>query len=456
MVCSQFALTGKRHQRKMKSVMIDQTTGNESRRQGRFFYGWRIVTVASILGMFGNGAISSGFPRFFEPIRMDLGFSAARMGLVFGLARAEGGMGGPLVGWLVDKYGARPMIFFGGLVAGIGLMLVSRADSYWEFVFLFAGVVSVGKTAALGQTLMAAVNQWFIRRKALALSTLMTAFAAGGAFVVLLLDLGISHLGWRSTVFFTGLFIALLTLPVSLVMRSKPEDMGLRPDGDAPLVRAAGGVGQPVPAETDFTVRQAMRTPTFWLLLGGVITRVTATNAIIVHIFPILALKGLDPSTATIFVSAMFLMAIPLRFLLGVAGGRFAPRKMLFWGMNLGAVGLFALWGMPGIPGVVVFVVGLAVVEGITSVNWLMIGDYFGRSRFASLMGAMSVFHNIGLAIAPVFAGYVKDTTGSYELVLLTFAPMFVLSGFLFALARSPVLPVLLGDPKVSVEPAGD
>jgi MFS family permease len=273
---------------------------------------------------------------------------------------------------------------------------------------------------------------------------------------VLLLDLGITHLGWRNTVFFTGVFIALLTLPVSLVMRSRPEDIGLRPDGDVPLARTGTGVGRQIPAETDFTVRQAMRTPTFWLLLGGIITRVTATNAIIVHIFPILELQGLDASTATVFVSAMFFMAIPLRFLLGVAGGRFAPRKILFWGMNLGAVGLFALWGTPGIPGVAIFVVGLAVVEGITSVNWLMVGDYFGRSRFGSLMGTMSVFHNIGLFIAPIFAGWVVDKTGSYELVLLTFAPMFVASACFFALARRPVLPGVVGKPEVSVGVAGD
>ncbi|MCH8745252.1 MAG: MFS transporter [Chloroflexi bacterium] len=433
--------------------MISNTTGSESRRQSRVFYGWWIVAVSSILGMFGNGAISSGFPRFFEPIRQDLGISSTQMGLVFGLARAEGGMGGPLVGWLVDKYGARPMVFFGGLIAGIGLMLLSRAHSYWELVFLFAGVVSLGKTAALGQTLMAVVNQWFIRRKALALSTLMTAFAGGGAFVVLLLDLGISHLGWRNTVFFTGLFIALLTLPVSLVMRSRPEDMGLRPDGDPPLTQlvrpaaasgdaGSGEEGKLQLEEGDFTVRQALRTSSFWLLLAGVITRVSATNAIIVHIYPILELKGLDANAATFYISAMFFMAIPLRFVLGVAGGRFAPRKLLFWGMNLGAVGIFALWAVPGTAGVVVFVLGLAVVEGITSVNWLMVGDYFGRSRFASLMGAMSVFHNIGLFIAPVFAGWVRDTTGSYAIVLLTFAPMFVVSAFFFALARRPSLPI--------------
>jgi MFS family permease len=125
---------------------------------------------------------------------------------------------------------------------------------------------------------------------------------------------------------------------------------------------------------------------------------------------------------------------------------------MLFWGMNLGAIGLFALWGMPGVAGVVVFVLGLAVVEGITSVNWLMVGDYFGRSRFGSLMGAMSVFHNIGLFIAPIFAGWVVDNTGSYDLVLLTFAPMFVASACFFALARRPVLPVLPGGYQVPVE----
>jgi MFS transporter, OFA family, oxalate/formate antiporter len=97
------------------------------------------------------------------------------------MARAEGGMGGPLVGWVVDKFGSRPVILFGGLTAGIGLMLLSRADSYWELVLLFAGVVSIGKTAGLGQTLMAAVNQWFIRRKALAMAILGTSFTAGGA-----------------------------------------------------------------------------------------------------------------------------------------------------------------------------------------------------------------------------------------------------------------------------------
>ena len=429
-----------------------EATGTQ-RRQGRFFYGWYVVAVSCVQGMFGNGAISTGFPRFFEPIRNDLGISYAAMSLVFSLARAEGGLGAPLVGWLVDKFGSRPMILFGGLTAGAGLMLLSFAQEYWQLVLLFVGVVSVGKTAGLGQTLMATVNQWFVRRKAVALSTLMTAFAGGGAIVVPLLHMGVVFVGWRETVFMIGLFIAILTLPVAYIIRSRPEDMGLRPDGDPPAGTASaarssrggghhhGGSSSSAGEEQNFTVRQALRTQTFWFILLGVITRVSATNSIIIHLFPLLVWKGVSEDTATLAASIMFFMAIPLRFLLGVAGGRLSPRKLLFYGMNLGALGLVGLWLLPQWPALIVFILGLAIVEGITSVNWIMVGDYFGRNRFASLMGAMSVFHNIGMFIAPIYAGWIRDSTGSYEIVLITFAPMFVLSALMFALARRPSPP---------------
>ena len=154
-------------------------------RQQKIFYGWWIVLFAAIQGMFGNGVISNGFSRFFEPIRNDLSISYAQMSLVFSLQRAEGSVAGPLVGWLVDNYGARPMILFGGLCAGIGLILVAYVQTYWQLIFLFVGLVSLGKSAGLGQTLMGLVNRWFIRKKAIAMSTLMTSFAAGGAIVVL-------------------------------------------------------------------------------------------------------------------------------------------------------------------------------------------------------------------------------------------------------------------------------
>ena len=106
--------------------------------------------------------------------------------------------------------------------------------------------------------------------------------------------------------------------------------------------------------------------------------------------------------------------------------------------MNLGAVSLLSLLWVNSIYGILLFVLCLAIVEGVTSVNWIMLGDYFGRGRFASLMGFMSVFHNIGLVITPIYAGWIKDTTGSYDLVLATLAPLFVVSAFAFAMSTRP------------------
>ena len=433
----------------MDSSSQHTTLPRPTERQHRVFYGWWIVIAASIQGMFGNGTISSGFPIFFQPIRETLGINYAQMSLVFGLARAEGGMGGPIVGWLVDRYGSRRFVIFGGFLAAIGLILLSRATTYWQLMFLFVAVVSLGKTAGLGQTLMATVNQWFIRRRALAMSTLMTAFAGGGAIVVPLLGIGISNLGWRQTLLYAGIFVGLISFIVSLVIRSKPEDMGLLPDGDLPkdnadrvdVIQDKDGSGD---QRSEFTVRQALRTKTFWVMLLGVVTRVSATNAIIVHLFPILEQEGLGPQTASFYASFMFFLAIPLRFLLGIAGDKLAPRKLLFFGMNLGAVSLLALLWVNSIVGVIIFISCLAVVEGVTSVNWIMLGDYFGRGRFASLMGFMSVFHNIGLVITPIYAGWIKDTTGSYDMVLATLAPLFVVSAFAFALSTRPSPPTSL------------
>ena len=430
----------------MSLSVPDRTESNPTQRKHKVFYGWWIVVAASIQGMFGNGTISSGFPIFFQPIRETLGINYAQMSLVFGLARAEGGMGGPIVGWLVDRYGSRRFVILGGFLAAIGLILLSRATTYWQLMFLFVGVVSIGKTAGLGQTLMATVNQWFIRRRALAMSTLMTAFAGGGAIVVPLLGIGIANLGWRQTLLCAGLFVGFISFGISLVIRSKPEDIGLLPDGDI----AQDNLGEVSPGQDDkqsqvqraeFTVRQALRTKTFWLMLIGVVTRVSATNAIIVHLFPILEQEGLGPQTASFYASFMFFLAIPLRFLLGIAGDKLAPRKLLFFGMNLGAVSLLSLLWINSIYGILLFVLCLAIVEGVTSVNWIMLGDYFGRGRFASLMGFMSVFHNIGLVITPIYAGWIKDTTGSYDLVLATLAPLFVLSAFAFAMSTRPAPP---------------
>ena len=425
--------------------MKDDNVDGE-RRQPRIFYGWWVVAAASILGMFGNGSISQGFPRFLLPIESSLGLTRSQMGLVFSLARAEGSVAGPAVGWLADRYGARPLVIVGSITVGVGVIVLSQVHSYWALLVLFGGVISLGKSAGLGQTLMACVNQWFIRRRHIALSALMTAFAGGGAIVVPLLNEGIQWLGWRQTLIWTGIGILAITLPVSFVIRSRPEDMGLRPDGDTtesetsdgnPVQRRASGGG-----ELSFTFRQAIVTRTFWLMSIGAFMRVSATNGMLVHIYPMMLERNVSEDEASAWVAAMFFLGIPLRYVLGVTAGRFPGNILLAIGMAIGAVGMWGLWIGPGVLGLVTFVVGIAVVEGITSVNWLMLSDYYGRARFATLMGFMSLFMNIGLFAAPMFASFVWEQTDSYYIVLATFTPMFLISALAFLMCTRPSPPV--------------
>ena len=382
-----------------------------------------------------------GFPRFFTPIQTDLGLTSAQMSLVFSLARAEGSAGGPLIGWAVDRFGARPMVLGGGLMVGIGTIFLSRADTYWELLVLFSGIISLGKSAGFGQTLMAAVNQWFVRRRSLAMSTLMTAFAGGGAFVVLLLNLGIQQIGWRDTLFWIGVFIIVMTIPASFFIRSRPEDMGLLPDGDVPRDAAAGGAGgRSSAASTGFTFREAIMTRTYWFIMVGAILRVSVTNGMLVHVFPIMELRGISANEASAWVAAMFFLGIPLRFVLGVTSDKFRGNVLLAVGMAIGAIGMGGLWIGPGILGMLLFVVGIAIVEGITSVNWLMLSDYYGRARFATLMGFMSLFMNVGMFFSPWVSGLVKDAVGNYYWVLAVFTPLYLVSAvaFLFATRPSP------------------
>lgn len=419
--------------------MDDISLSNNLRRPSRLFYGWWVVLAASIQGFFGVGIVISGFLVFFLPIRDDLDLNSASMSLVIGLAWAISGVVAPAAGWLADRYGTRRLVLIGGLVTGLGLVLLSFSTSYWHLLLFYSGVVSIGRVMGVTPTLMITVNQWFVRRKALAISILSTCYVSGGAAVVPLLAIGNAQFGWRTSLLFAGIFVSVLAIPVGLVLRNRPEDLGLKPDGDTPRIADITRRSETTDeADQDFTVRQAISTSAFWLVLTGLVLRVSVADAVIIHQIPLLVWKGIDDQTAALFLSLMFLMAIPLRFSLGLAGGYFSARWLLFVGMVTGAIGTLFIFLFSGGTAAVIFVTGLAVVEGVATTNWLVVGQYFGRKRFGSLVGIMTVFHSLGSLLSPVISGWVFDSTHSYSGVLLAAAPLFLLGGVAFLMARKP------------------
>jgi sugar phosphate permease len=290
---------------------------------------------------------------------------------------------------------------------------------------------------------MATVNQWFVRRKAIAMSLLGTSFSAGAAIMIPLFALGSDQIDWRHTILIAGVVLSLLTLPVAYVIRSKPEDMGLLPDGDQPIDVTRGSAqdlastGQSASAG-DMLLSQALRTRAFWLLLTGLVIRVSVADAILIHSIPLLVWKGVSEQSAAFFVSLVFLAMIPVRLTLGMSGAVLPTNAVLFAGMAIGGLSVGTLLLTDGTTAAILFVLALVAIEGVATLNWIAVGDYFGRRSFATLAGILTVFHSIGALLVPVATGYIYDQTDSYSLALKILAPALIVGAVAFGVSRKP------------------
>ena len=401
------------------------------------YYGWWVLGATFVLGVLSGGIFSHSNAIFFGPIKRDLGLNSTQTSLIFSLVRAEGSFAGPIVGRFVDKFGARPMIIFGGLLASAGFMALSWVHSYVLFVVIFVGMVGVGKSSGLGQVLISAVNRWFIRRRSLAMSICITGFASGGAVLLPLISIGVSTIGWRDVMLYSGIFMAVIVVPLALLVRHSPEQMGIEPDLPRPEDDTATQTSL-----VDFTVRQALRTRSYWILFTGSVLRITMWGAISVHAVEMFVWKGMSQGEAGLMFSLMFFLSIPMRLAAGYLGDHIPLQPMMGGGMVAAGLAVVAMLVMDGNTAVYLFVVLMAVEQGGSTLNWVALGNFFGRTSFATLMGIISTAFNLGMLVSPIYAGYMFDRTDSYTVVLISFLPIYLASGVFFLMTRKPETPV--------------
>ena len=407
------------------------------------FYGWKVLAGAMIVNALGGGIFSYGFSVFFLPLRDSLGISAASASLIFSLSRAEGAIEGPVAGYMIDRFGARRMIAIGATAMAIGYLMLSQADSFIAVLLIYLCVISLGFNAGFSHATLALVNSWFIRRRSVAMALATSAFPLGGAIIAPLLGVTVAVLGWRAAAAAAGIGIFVLILPVLLLVRRSPESMGLRPDGDeAPLEveKDASKVAHVVSATAgqDFTVKEAMRTSTFWWFLLATAMRITIGSAITVHFVAIMVWKDVPETTAAGLLGVFALISVPLRIAMGSIGDRYSKAMLLSLTLAVGAASLVFLNFAHGYAALFVFLVVFAWVESNPALNWAMIGDYFGRSQFATIRGSMSFFYGWGQMATPLLAGIIWDQTGSYSLVLWIFTGMWIIGAAIFAVLKPP------------------
>ena len=425
---------------------------------GGVFYGWRVLAAASALGFVAFGVVIPGFLALSVPIRAELGLSSAQAAFVVGAAWGVGDIVSLAAGWLSDRYGARRLILAGGLLCGAGFAAMGLADSLAGIVLTYTVVASAGRGLGVFPTLMTAVNQWFERRKALALTVVNTAVTSGAAALLPAMSFAETIVGWRTAAFICGGLVCALTLPAAAVIRSRPEDLGLlpygasvtagagRPGGARARAASASASGDSGPAAgpprlRDYRVGEALRTLAFAGLAVGAVLRTVTSDVLVINQIPILIWKGVAEERTAFYLSLTYSATIPARFVMGLAASWAPPRWLLAGGMlavSAGTAGALALGG----DGVAwLLIMGSALGQGVNAVAWITVGEYFGRRSFGTLVGVMTVFYGIsGLAI-PALAGAAFDRTGSFGPALAIVVALQVLSACAFALVRRPARP---------------
>jgi MFS family permease len=412
------------------------------------YYGWRMIGIVSALRILGGGLHQYGFTVFFLPVTNELGLSRAATSLAFSLARAQGSFASPLVGYLVDRYGPKPMMITAALLAGVGYILFSWVHDYTSFLVVYLGVISISFTAGFVHAPTIVANSWFIRLRARAMTVVSAAVPVGGAIITPALAVLIRTMGWRHAALISGSLFLLVGVPLTLMVRKSPESMGMAPDGE-PLESAdtrATSIDKPTRlSDRHVTATQALRSPIFWTLIVSMTARSAAFTTVTTHFIPIMVWKGLSQTEASVLLAGFAIVNLPFHFFLGWIGDFVNKPKLTAICMFLGVISvlpmqwtssLWALWFFTGL---------YSVLDASIPVFWAAVGDFFGRKSFGTIRGNMNLFYTWGSILGPFIAGAVYDRTQSYQMVF---------AGITVALLISTAMAALLIKPWANLEAA--
>ena len=414
------------------------------------FYGWWLTGVSAFVMIIGTVPIFQGMTAWFVVLEREFGWNRAQLSLAFSLTRAEGTVMGPVAGYLVDKIGPRRMVFFGLPVMGVGFILFSRVDNLWQFYGAFV-LASMGAGFGTWLPMMTVLNHWFQKRRSMAMSLAMEGFALGGVLLIPALAWAIDpdepgRLGWRLTAAGIGVVLIVLAWPVSRLVRNRPEEYGLLPDGrreDQSESGERGGSGQGQTEGADFTWQEALRTRPFWLITVGHSATSIVIVTLTVHLGPMLTDLGYSLQMVAWVVSTYTGVGAVFTLVGGYIGDRVPMHLALFGFSVIQSTAVVILLSADTLPMVLLFAVVLGIgFGGRTPMTTAIRGVYFGRRAFASITGISMIPMNIMLLVFPLFAGIMFDAVGSYQIPFSVLAIVSFFGSAMFLLLGKPSLKV--------------
>ena len=408
------------------------------KRRPVIFYGWWVVLSGTAI-MALMGAFSYyGMGVFFNSIKDDLGWSAAALGAALSLARIQGGVLAPGVGFLIDKYGSQKLVLIGVVLSGLGFILLGQTMSVVYFYIIFIFLVQGGVSAGMGNAPMAAVTNWFSRRRATAHGVMNLGLSFGGILAWPLAGI-IEAWGRRQALVFAGATIWVVGIPLSFVIRHRPEDYGYLPDGDKPEDRAGDFPGAAAPTEVTYSPWEAMKTQAFWSIALMFSARHFVTGSVALFLIPLLEERGMSLSAAAGVLSLMALIGTPGRVGFAWLGDRYDKRLVIGFCFAFQSVGIILFTALGGNLGIFFFLVLYSpTYSGVLPLIPAIQADYFGREWFATIRGLMTPVATASVVLGPIVVASIRDWTGSYEPAFAALGVSNILALVFVAITRPP------------------
>jgi len=422
------------------------------------FYGWWMVglggfvmTIATVPLFHAMSVWAVAFESQFHWSRTQLGFALA-------FTRIEGGFMGPVEGYLVDKVGTRRMVLVGMIILGLGFLFFGRVQNLWMFYVAYL-LMALGQGLGSWVPIMTLLNHWFQRRRATAISRANVISRLGALLLVpalaWLMDPLHDRLGWSWTATGLGIFALAMAVPLSRMIRNRPQDYGLQPDGDPPPrepAQAVSDTGDDAAAGTtrakretgsavDFTAAQALKTPAFWLIALGHGFTSMVLLAIMAHLGLLMKDQGFELQSTAWVVTSYTMVAMVFQLVGGYVGDRVHIRLALFGFTSIQAAAVVVLTMSHTMPMFYLFAVMFGVgFGGRNPLTVAIRGEYFGRASFGKILGLSTVPMNVLLLISSPLAGYMRDVQGTYTYGFLVLAALNFLGGICFLMAAKPRL----------------
>ena len=404
--------------------------GNEN--SGKIFYGWWIVAASFVIIFFSAGIVFYSFGVFLKPLEADLGWTRTQINLAVAAWALMFGFSGPIIGVFFQKYGARKVIAICAAFTG-GCYLLLSGMSQIQYLFLSMAVIGVGSagiTLIPNQTL---ISNWFNKYRGRAMGVMMMGIGFGGLAMPQVANYIIESYGWRTSFRVLGILLLVSIIPVTLLLvRTRPSDLGLQPDGIShdDTGESGSSTAQKI---VGLPVKRAIRTPSFWLLFVAFMLLVFGESGLTVNFVAFLDDAGLSSQKAAFFWGLAAGISAAGRLGFGFLADRWNPKNLMAMTHGLHAVAVAIL---------LVFFLGMGIHSGASLFPFsliyglslggsavllpVMVGRCFGLAHFSKVLGLLMSGFALGVVGGPLLAGGLFDRTGSYRLALIIFAIGFI------------------------------